>query len=140
MNLIRCLLLNLSLTLQVVTIPTAVSPDMPMGETSADKVGVSTQQQQHSAGIHAGGRTVVAKPLHPNQTLPPSVMTNLVSIGNPSPTTRKAKKGLLKLFFFFFFFFLVCVCVCVCVCNSTGPRSLLSAVWTSQADTTDAIG
>lgn len=74
---------TLLLLLQVVTIPTA-SPDALIGDGAAEKVGVSIQQH-----FHAGSRTVLAKPLRPNQTLPSSIATNLVSMGNPSPVTCK---------------------------------------------------
>lgn len=76
-----------SLILQVITIPTA-SPEAPLDDRGVmERVGMSIQQLP--MGIPTGSRTVLAKPLHPNQTLPPSIRTNLVSMGNPSPVTCK---------------------------------------------------
>jgi hypothetical protein len=76
------------LFLQVVTVPTA-SPDAPIDDVAAGKGCVPMQQQQQFAtGVQAGNRTVLAKPLHPNQTLPPSIRTNLVSMGNPPITCK----------------------------------------------------
>lgn len=68
---------------QVITIPTA-SPEISVCEE--EKVGVSLQHGLHAAG----SRTVVAKPLHPNQTLPPSIRTNLVSMDSLAPVTSPA--------------------------------------------------
>lgn len=59
----------------------SASPEVPLGEV---ELGVSIQQLQQAAGV---GRMVVAKPLHPNQALPPSVRTNLASMANPTPGT-----------------------------------------------------
>lgn len=68
---------------QVITVPSA-SPEVTVGEGTVDKVDVSIQQQQQqqATGIPTGGRMVVAKPLPPNQTLPASIRTNLVSLPN----------------------------------------------------------
>lgn len=52
-------------------------------------------QHQQASGVHAGSRMVVAKPLHPNQTLPPSIRTNLVSLAGPVTGTSEQRKGVL---------------------------------------------
>ena len=93
--------------LKVVTIPmnSMASPEVQLsGAESAMSSSNSShqqllkqqqqQQQHHHSGSvlaqsTAGNRMVLAKPLQPNQTLPSSILSNLVSMATPSSVNCK---------------------------------------------------
>ena len=81
---------------QVITVPSASPEISNIGGCGGGGIAEAAVQQHGNTIQTSGGRMVLAKPLHPNHTLPHSIRNSLVSMANSMPGTSK----------FFFVFFL----------------------------------